>query len=106
MEVLALCVNRGGYRRGRKVAQFIAEWELAVRSIGREISAEEFAAWWQDHRATAFRKLAEFRELFPELGEHGKPDDLMGPLLKRLAIGHPGALSDLPLEVPMPAGGP
>jgi hypothetical protein len=77
MDVLALCVNRVGYREGRKVAQFIVEWEMAARSLGRNISADEFAAWWKDGRATAFRRLARFREAFPELGEHGKPDDLM-----------------------------
>jgi hypothetical protein len=99
MEVLALCVNRGGYRQGRKVAQFIAEWELVVRDLGREISPEEFGPWWKDHRATTYRKLGEFRELFPELGHQGKPDDLMGPLLKRLAQGKSIDV-DVPLAVP------
>lgn len=98
MEVLALCVNKGGYRRGRKTAQFIAEWELAVRSIGREISAEEYAEWWKEGRSTSFRKLAEFRALFPELGEHGKPDDLMRPLLEQLARGE--LVGDTRLVVP------
>lgn len=99
MEVLALCVNKGGYRRGRRVAQFIAEWELAVRDHGRGLSAEEFARWWRESPATAYRRLAEFRELFPELGDHGKPDDLMGPLLERLSAGVDLNV-DVGLEVP------
>lgn len=80
------------------MAQLIAEWELAVVSIGREISTEEFADYWRDHRATAYRRVARFRELFPELGEHGKPDDLMGPLLERLRQGED--LADAGLAVP------
>jgi hypothetical protein len=101
MEVLTLCVNRGGYRHGRRVAQFIAEWELAVRSIGRNITAEEFGAWWKDSPATAYRRLAEFRQLFPELGQHGKPDDLMGPLLTQLMAASFGQeVGDVPLVVP------
>jgi hypothetical protein len=99
MEVLALCVNRGGYRRGRKIAQFIAEWELAVRSNGAAIEVADFAEYWGDHLATAYRRLAEFREAFPELGEHGKPDDLMRPLLRSLSRGRVPA-GDVALEVP------
>lgn len=76
-DVLALCVQKAGWREGRKVAQFIVEWEMAAASHGRKISADEFAAYWKDHRATAFRRLDRFRQAFPELGEHGKPDDLM-----------------------------
>jgi len=99
MEVLSLCVARGGYRSGRKVAQFIAEWELVVRSHGREISIAEFHDWWKDSQATAYRRLAEFRALFPELGPQGKPDDLMRPLLADLAAGAK-AKADMPLVVP------
>lgn len=76
-DVLALCVQKGGIRKGRKVAQFIVEWELATRSYGRQISAEEFARWWKEGPATTYRRLALFRELFPELGERGKPGDLI-----------------------------
>jgi len=99
MEVLALCVSRGGYRRGRKVAQFVAEWELVVRSHGGPIEVADFAAYWHDHLATAYRRWAEFRELFPELGEQGKPDDLMRPLLRSLWRG-PAPAREFPLEVP------
>lgn len=102
MEVLSLCVNRGGFRKGRRVAQFIFEWELAVRGTGQDITTEEFAAWWRVGPATPYRRLAEFRELFPELGEHGKPSQLMGPLLATL-VGVPATEAELdavPMEVP------
>lgn len=100
MEVLALCVNRGGFRCGRRVGQFIAEWELAVRSNGAAIEVADFARYWSEHLATAYRRLAEFRQLFPELGEHGKPDQLMGPLLERLARGEQIEGVDVALAVP------
>lgn len=99
--MLALCVNRGGYRVGSRVAQFIFEWELCVRSVKHEVSVEEFGAWWKVDRATAYRRLAEFRELFPQLGERGKPSDLMGPLLERLARGE--QLEDVDTDLVVPA---
>ena len=77
MDVMALCVQKVGWREGRKVAQFVFEWEMAARATGRKISADEFAAYWKDSRSQAFARLARFRDAFPELGEHGKPDDLM-----------------------------
>lgn len=84
------------------MAEFIAEWEICVRQVGRDVGVEEFAAWWRDSRATTYRRLGEFREAFPELGEHGKPDDLMRPLLVQLhavEMGQPADL-DQPLQVP------
>lgn len=79
--MLALCINRGGYRKGRRVAQFIFEWELVVRANAGATTVDEFASWWRVGLATAYRRLAEFRELFPQLGPHGTPNDLMHPLL-------------------------
>ncbi len=99
MAVLALCVDRGGYKTGRRVAQFIFEWELVVRSIERDVSAEEFAGWWKVGNATAYRRLADFRGLFPELGERGKPTDLMRPLMAQLAAGE-ATEPDVGLAVP------
>lgn len=102
MDVLTLCVNRGGYRKGRRVAQFIFEWELAMRGCGHDLTTEEFANWWRIGAATPYRRLSEFRELFPELGEHGKPTALMTPLLAVLGGGPTtGAeLDAVALEVP------
>lgn len=100
MDVLALCINRGGYRRGRRVAQFIAEWELVVRSERGDITAETFAAWWREGNATAYRRLAEFRQLFPELGDRGRPSDLMEPLLHYMETGRSADTKDFQLVVP------
>lgn len=98
--VLSLCVDRAGYRAGSRVAQFIFEWELVVRSTGGPIRAEEYSAWWKIGATTGYRRLAEFRAAFPELGEHGMPHDLMRPLLDRLAAGEVPAGEDVPLMVP------
>lgn len=99
LQVLALCIDRLGYRRGARVAEFIAEWEICVRQAGGEVETEHFAAWWKDSRATTYRRLQEFREGFPELGEHGRPSDLMGPLLEQLRTSQK-VPEDLPLVVP------
>ncbi len=101
--MLGLCVQRLGYRRGARVAEFIGEWEVCVRKHGREVGAEEFVAWWKDSRATTYRRLVEFREAFPELGLHGTPGDLMRPLLAQLHardLGQEVDLDSAPLVVP------
>lgn len=99
MAVLALCVERAGYQKGARVAQFVYEWELVIRSTRGPITAEEFAAWWKIGNATAYRRLAEFREVFPQLGQRGMPHDLMRPLLRRLEAGEDVA-DDVGLAVP------
>lgn len=86
-EVLALCIERAGYRRGAQVCQFVWEWELYVRSTQSPGEIEAFSTWWKDSRTTAYRRLVAFREAFPELGEQGTPNDLMGPLLAALEAG-------------------
>lgn len=100
--LLALCIDRGGYLRGARVAEFIAEWEVAVRKHGRDIGVEEFARWWKDSYRTAYRRLADFRAMFPELGPAGTPSALMRPLLDRLEYDEPPygiALEDVPLDL-------
>lgn len=84
-----LCVQRAGFKEGRKVAQFIVEWEVATAAIGRRITAEEFSDWWRESPATTYRHLARFRTAFPELGERGMPGDLMtvSPAAARLPAG-------------------
>lgn len=101
LKLISLCVERLGYRRGVRVAEFIGEWELCVRSTGGLVGAEEFAAWWEASASTAYRRLVEFRAAFPELGPHGVPSALMRPLLERLEQGRD--VSDFP-PVGLPVG--
>jgi hypothetical protein len=83
--MIAECIDRGGYRRGGRIAEFITEWEVAVRKTGGPLTTDEVAAWWRQSRPTAYRRLGEFRQAWPELGAHGFPHDLMRPLLDELA---------------------
>jgi hypothetical protein len=85
-EMIGVCVDRAGWRQGPRIAQFVTEWEVCVRKNGGPISTDEFASWWHESRPTAYRRLAEFRVAFPELGEHAFPHDLMRPLLDRQAV--------------------
>jgi hypothetical protein len=86
VEVLRLCIDRAGYRRGGLMAEFILEWEIAVRKHGGSIGIEEFARWWKDSRMTAHRRLRVFRDAFPELGPHATPEAFMAPLLAYLMV--------------------
>jgi hypothetical protein len=54
--------------KATRVATFISLWGLALDDVGRdELSVDEFAEWASESRATAFRRFAEYRELWPEV---------------------------------------
>ena len=51
--------------KASRVAGFIGLWGVALYDLGRdEITVDEFAEWASEPRATAFRRAAEYRELW------------------------------------------
>ena len=72
--LLEVCVGAAGgdlksIRIGAQVCEFILEWTIATRALGHEPGIEEFGKWWKTSEKglrTAYRRLALFRELFPE----------------------------------------
>ena len=52
--------------RASRVAGFVVLWALALDEHGEELGPETFVEWSFDSRATVYRRLADFRELFPE----------------------------------------
>ncbi len=73
------CVRRGGYRKGARVASFIHGWAMAEGELGHKLGIEEFGRYWgPGQRRTAYRRMAEFRELFADrLPPGGTPSDLI-----------------------------
>jgi hypothetical protein len=54
--------------RASRVAAFISLWGLALDDLDRdELTVEEYADWANEARATAFRRAADYRELWPDL---------------------------------------
>lgn len=79
-------INRAGFREGAKLIEFIEEWQRCVSASRGPVTVEGFIQWTRRYsRRTTFERLASFRKTFPQLGPHGLPDGLMGPLLDRLA---------------------
>jgi hypothetical protein len=77
---------RPAYVGGARLIAFIEDWQRCVSAHGGPVTPEGFIAWaGQSKRRSTFRGLKLFRDTFPELGPHGQPDALMGPLLDRLA---------------------
>lgn len=84
--LLDYLIAAGGIRKGMRVATFVAQWTIAQSALEREPSVDEAAAWWKEERRTWYRRLAEFRELLPQLDspasiaadviadEHGRAD--------------------------------
>ena len=71
--ILEVCVGAAGgdvksMRKGAQVCEFILEWTFATRALGHDPGIEEFGRWWKNSekmQRTAYRRLALFRELFP-----------------------------------------
>lgn len=64
---MELCLARGGVMKGSRVCAFIAQWAIASQAVGHAITLQEYAEWWRESRATAYREQQRFRELFPGL---------------------------------------
>lgn len=82
-----VCVNRAGYRKGAQLVEFVDDWRDCVNAHGGPVGVEVYTGWTRAYsRATAYNRLALFRATFPQLGDDGTPEGLMGPLLERLAV--------------------
>jgi hypothetical protein len=80
-----LCIARAGYVGGGRLVEFIEDWRRVVERHGGPITIEQYIEdGGRLSRRTTFRRVALFRSAFPELGDEGLPDALMGPLLDRL----------------------
>ena len=74
--LLEVCVGAAGgnvksIRIGAQVCEFILEWTIATKALGHDPGIEEFGRWWKHSekmQRTAYRRLALFRELFPDEG--------------------------------------
>jgi hypothetical protein len=60
-----LMLQRVGYKKTRKIMDFMASWAIVEADLGREPTMEEYAAWWKESAATAYREKALFKEIFP-----------------------------------------
>jgi hypothetical protein len=59
-----------------RLVVFIHEWAMCEAELGERVGIERFGEWSRSRR-TAYRRLAEFREAFPELGDAGTPSNLI-----------------------------
>jgi hypothetical protein len=59
---------------GSRAATLIVEWALALEEFGiDEVGAERFVEWSFTSRATVYRRLDDFRRVWPE---HHTPNEL------------------------------
>ncbi len=75
-ELLSVYLFRAlGWRKGTKVAAFVAAWGIYSDSLSRnaERTLAGYAAYWNESRATSFREQELFRLAFPD---HLTPESL------------------------------
>ena len=72
--LLEVCVAAAGgdvkaIRKGAQVCEFILEWTYATKALGHDPGIDEFGKWWKHsdkEQRTAWLRLKEFRQLFPD----------------------------------------
>jgi hypothetical protein len=62
--LLEVCIARGGIVKGARVCSFVIRWAMCADALGREPEVVEYIEWWNERDRTAWRHLAEFREVF------------------------------------------
>lgn len=87
--------------RASRVASFIALWGLALDDLDRdELSVDEYAEWANESRATAFRRAAEYRELWGDVDVNE-----LGRRVRNYVRSHrdvrrkPNALTSIPVAI-------
>lgn len=82
----AVCIARAGTLNGARLVEFIDDWRDCIKAHDGPVSWQGYSRWSRRYSGrTAYRRLALFRRTFPELGPEGSPEQLLGPLLDRLA---------------------
>ena len=64
--LLVVAGRRVGLRKAMKVLAYMTAWAHVRDDIGHDPTAEEFAAWWKESAATAYRAQQLFRQAFPD----------------------------------------
>jgi predicted kinase len=54
----------GSMLKAARVAAFVVGWGAVRDELGRTPTVEEYAEWWRENERTAYRHMAEFREVF------------------------------------------
>jgi hypothetical protein len=87
--------------RATRVAGFITLWGLALDDLDRnELTVEEYAEWASESRATAFRRAAEYRELWPEYDVNELARRVRDHVRSHRELRrHPNALMSIPVAV-------
>jgi hypothetical protein len=87
--------------RAARVAGFITLWGLALDELNRdELTVDEYAEWASESRATAFRRAAEYRELWDDVDVNE-----LGRLVRDHVRSHrelrrkPNALMSIPVAI-------
>lgn len=57
-------LQTGSLRKAARVVAFCFAWGKVRRELGRDPSMEEYAEWWRESPATAYREQALFRQVF------------------------------------------
>jgi len=64
--LLQIATKRVGVRSGFKAVTYMVAWQIVRDDLGHDPTVAQYADWWRESQATAYREQALFREAFPE----------------------------------------
>lgn len=76
--LMEVAIARQGIRKGASVVGFIVSWAIACEAVEHPLTLDEYAEWWKESPATAYRQQARFRETFPG---HATPQVIVDAML-------------------------
>ena len=87
--------------RASRVAAFISLWGLALDDLDRdELTVDEYAEWANEARATAFRRAADYRELWGDVDVNELARRVRDHVRSDRAVRRkPNALTSIPITI-------
>jgi hypothetical protein len=61
-----MVVRKVGWRQGLRALTYVVAWGIAADREGRALTVEEYADYWKESRATAYREFQAFRRVWPK----------------------------------------
>jgi hypothetical protein len=65
-QLVLFLVSKVGMRKAVKIVTLVAGWGMVARKLKREPTWPEYCAYWNESRATYWRDIKLFREVWPD----------------------------------------
>lgn len=65
-ELVHFMYSKAGMRKALRIVEFLSLWGVLADELGREPTRQEFLDYWDESPATYFRRLEQWRMVWPD----------------------------------------